>query len=104
MALALINVIDKTQLGVKGHCRQRCLVAKWSGCSVTDRVRVRCRAREWFFFFWSVLPWSEGEGDEPRRVEPPPMSSSTAGLVCCVVLWFKQVRKSLMTPNSREIL
>ena len=50
MALALINFIDKTQLGVKGHCRQQCLVAKWSGCSVTDRVRVRCRAGSGSFF------------------------------------------------------
>ena len=47
---------------------------------------------------------SEGGGVQPGRVESPLMSSSTTGLVCCVVLWFEQVRKSLTTPNSREIL
>ena len=38
---------------VQLHCsRQQCLVAEWSGRSVT--VRVRARAREWEYF-WSVL-------------------------------------------------
>ena len=40
------------------HCsRQQCLVAEWSGRSVTVRVRARARAREWDFpsFFFSFL-------------------------------------------------
>ena len=32
------------------------------------------------------------------------MSSSTAGLVSCVELWFEQVRKSWSTPNSWQII
>ena len=72
MALALINVIDKTQLGVKGHCRQRCLVAKWSGCSVTDRVRVRCRAREWFFFFGLYYHGVREKGMNQEELNHPP--------------------------------
>ena len=32
------------------------------------------------------------------------MSSSTAGLVSCVELWFEQVRKSWITPNWGEIV
>ena len=39
------------------HCsRQQCVVAKWSGCSITVRVRVRARAREWIFFFCVINP------------------------------------------------
>ena len=34
---------------------------------------------------------------------PELMSSSTTGLVCCVVLWFEQVRKSWTTPNACQI-
>ena len=46
--------------------RQQSLIAEWLGPSVTGRVRVRARAKEWdfpggwdfsllFFFFFSVL-------------------------------------------------
>ena len=39
------------------HCCQQCLIAEWLGLSVTTRVRVRARAREWGFtvlFFLSA--------------------------------------------------
>ena len=40
------------------HCCQQCLVAEWLGLSVTVRVRVMARAREWDFtvlFFFCLL-------------------------------------------------
>ena len=53
------------------YSRQQCLVAEWSGHSVTVRVRVRARARKWnfsLFFFVCVKMWQTTLSCSPGMV------------------------------------
>ena len=53
-----VGALKMAQCSAVHYSRQQCLVAEWSGHSVTVRVRVRARARKWNFsllFFLSVL-------------------------------------------------
>ena len=96
-----------------------------------EQVRKRWTTlNSWEIILWSLFPLELRDSTRFGRVEQPQtheklsyvpcsicssvvrtgskrfnyMSSSTAGLVSCVELWFEQVRKSWITPNSGEIV
>ena len=59
----------------------------------------------WEIILWSLYPLELSGSRTFGRVEPPRTHVKlTAGLDPCVVLWFKQVRKSWPTLNTWEII